>query len=75
MDVSAKANASVLAAVALIGVIIVCATVLVALDEVSGELFVGAIVAPLIGAAVTFVAGVKGVQQGSQSSTNPPPGA
>lgn len=71
----ARTNATLLAAIALIGLIIACCTLLVALNELSGDLFVGAVVGPLIGAAVTFVAGVKGVQQGSQSTSNPPPTA
>lgn len=66
---------AILAVVALLAVVVVCATVLVALDKLDGDVYAAVTLGPLIGGGIGFVAGSKGVQQGSQASTTPPPSA
>lgn len=59
--------------VGLLIAVVVCTTVLVALDKVSGELFMGVIVGPIVGGVIGAVANAKGVQSGAQSVVSPPP--
>ena len=70
---TASSNVTTFGVLAVIVVIVICATVLVALDSLASDLYVGAIVAPVVGGLIGFVAGTKGVQQGSAASTAPPP--
>lgn len=73
--VPARDSSALFAVVALLAVAIIGCTVLVALDKLGGDVFVGVVVGPVIGGGIAFVAGTKGVQQGSQASTSPPPTA
>lgn len=68
-------NATVFGVLAVLVVIIVCATVLVAIDNLASDLYIGAVVAPVVGGLIGFVAGTKGVQQGSEATSSPPPQA
>ena len=66
-------NSTVFGVLAVIVVIVICATVLVGLGNLDSGLYVGAIIGPVVGGLIGFVAGTKGVQQGSAASTAPPP--
>lgn len=52
-----------------------CATFLVATGDIDGNTYMAVVVGPLVGGLVGFVAGTKGVQQGSDATANPPPDA
>lgn len=64
---------AILSVVGLLALAMICATVLAALDKIDGPLLVAAIFAPIVGGGIGFVAGTKGVQQGSQATATPPP--
>lgn len=68
-------NSTVFGVLAVIVVIVICTTVLVGMDKLASDLYVGAILGPVVGGLIGFVAGTKGVQQGSAASSSPPPGA
>ena len=70
-----RGNATILGTIALIAVVVVCCAALVYGDKLDGTLFVGVVVGPVITGGVAVIAGVKGVQQGSQATSNPPPQA
>lgn len=74
-DVSGRDSSALYAVIGLLAVALVACTVLVALDKLDGDVFVGVVIGPVIGGGIAFVAGTKGVQQGSQASTSPPPTA
>ena len=57
----------------ILAIIIGCCTFLVAIDDLASDLFMGVVVGPIVGGLIGFVAGTKGVQQGSQASVTPPP--
>lgn len=50
-----------------------CCTFLVAIDQLEADLFMGVVVGPAVGGLVAVVAGVKGVQQGTEAALSPPP--
>jgi hypothetical protein len=54
---------------------VVCATVLVWADKIEGDVYAAVVLGNIIGGGIGFVAGVKGVQQGSEATASPPPGA
>lgn len=64
-----------LAALAVICIVIAACTFLVYTDDVPGNDFMLVVVGPIVGGLIGFVAGTKGVQQGSQASSAPPPDA
>lgn len=64
---------ALLAVVALLAVAVVCATILVAIDKLDGNVYAAVVLGNIVGGGIGFVAGTKGVQQGSQASTTPPP--
>lgn len=66
-------NSTVYGVLFVLVVIIICTTVLVGFDKLASDLYVGAIIGPVVGGLIGFVAGTKGVQQGSAASTAPPP--
>lgn len=66
-------NSTVYGVLFVLVVIIICCTVLVGFDKLASDLYVGAIIGPVVGGLIGFVAGTKGVQQGSAASTAPPP--
>lgn len=66
-------NSTVYGVLFVVVVIILCTTVLVGLDKLASDLYVGAIIGPVVGGLIGFVAGTKGVQQGSAASSAPPP--
>lgn len=68
-----REQASGIGAVVLLVVVVIACAVLVGMDKIDGPLFVGAIVGPIVGGSIGYAAGTKGVQQGSQASTTPPP--
>jgi hypothetical protein len=65
----------VLAAGALLALSIVCSTVLVGLDKIDGELYMAAVMSPIVAGLIGAFAAIKGVQSGSQATTDPPPDA
>lgn len=70
-----KSNASLIVGAALLALILIGCFALVALDKLATELFFAVVVGPTVGAVVAHVAGAKGVQQGAEASTSPPPDA
>ena len=66
---------ALLAVVALLAVAVVCSTVLVATGDLDGNVYAAVVLGNIVGGGIGFVAGTKGVQQGSQASTTPPPSA
>lgn len=68
-------NAFLIAGSALLAIVIVCATILVGLDKIDGNLFVGVVVGPIIGGLIGGIAGVKGVQSGAQATLSSTPDA
>lgn len=66
---------ALLAVVGLLAIAVVCATLLVALDKLDGNVYAAVVLGNIVGGGIGFVAGTKGVQQGSQASTTPPPSA
>lgn len=70
-----KDNFLVLAGSALLALLFICTTVLVAFDKIAGDIYMGVVVGPAIGGLIGAVAGIKGVQSGSEASIDPPPGA
>lgn len=68
-------QAALLAVVGLLAVAVLCATLLVALGELDGDVYAAVVLGNIIGGGIGFVAGTKGVQQGSQATANPPPEA
>lgn len=68
-------NTVVYGTLAIIALIIVCVSLLVWSGEVDADLYMGVVVGPVVGGLIGFVAGTKGVQQGSAASTIPPPEA
>lgn len=71
----ATANAAIIGAFVLLLAILASCTFLVASDNIDGETFMAVVIGPSVGGLIGFVAGTKGVQQGSAASTNPPPQA
>ena len=70
---TSREQPTVLAVVALLALAVVCATVLVGLGKLDGDVYGAVVLGNVIGGGIGFVAGVKGVQQGSQATTSPPP--
>lgn len=66
-------NQTVYGVMAILAIIIGCTTFLVATNDLDADLFMGVVIGPIVGGLIGFVAGTKGVQQGSAASTNPPP--
>lgn len=62
-------------ALAVLVFVISACTFLVYTDDVPGNDFMLVVVGPVVGGLIGFVAGTKGVQQGSQASSSPPPDA
>jgi hypothetical protein len=63
------------AALVVLVVLIGACTFLVYGDKIDGETFMAVVVGPAVGGLIGFVAGAKGVQQGSQATVSPPPDA
>lgn len=67
--------------IAVIGAFICLLTAVVAVSllvwdgSVNADLYMGTVIGPVIGGIIGFVAGTKGVQQGSDATNNPPPSA
>ena len=59
----------------LLALIILCCTVLVGLDKITGSEYLAAVVAPVVAGLIGAIAGIKGVQVGSEASVSPPPEA
>lgn len=60
---------------ALVALVVVCSTFLVAVDKVAGGDFMLVVVGPIVGGVIGAIAGIKGVQSGSEATANPPPEA
>lgn len=63
------------AASALLALAIVCSTALVALDKIAGDLYMAAVLSPIVAGLIGAFAAIKGVQSGSEASVTPPPDA
>lgn len=59
----------------LVGLVIICSFVLVALDKLDGDAFMTGVVVPVVSGLIGAIAGIKGVQVGSEASVSPPPDA
>jgi hypothetical protein len=70
-----QTNIAVIGAFATLLVTIVAVSLLVWDGSIGGDLYMAAVIGPTVGGIVGFVAGTKGVQQGSQATSNPPPNA
>lgn len=68
-------NTTIYGTLAIIALVIVCVTLLVWDGSVDADLYMGVVVGPIVGGLIGFVAGTKGVQQGSAASSVPPPDA
>lgn len=68
-------HTTTLAAFALAGLILVCTSGLVAFDKLDSSLYIGSIVAPLVGAVAGVVGYAAGTRAGAQSVVSPPPDA
>lgn len=58
---------------ALVGLALICTTALVALDKVSGSEYMTGVIVPLVSGLIGAIAGIKGVQVGSETTISPPP--
>lgn len=66
-------NTVIVGALVILALLIVSVSLLVWSGDVEGTLYMAAVISPIVGGLIGFVAGTKGVQQGSAASTNPPP--
>ena len=66
-------SATIVGAFTILALIIAASTFLVWSDDVSGDTWMAVIAGPVVGGIIGFVAGTKGVQQGSQATATPPP--
>lgn len=65
----------IIAAGVLLALAMLCSTALVALDKIAGDLYMAAVVSPIVAGLIGAFAAIKGVQSGSEASVNPPPDA
>jgi hypothetical protein len=72
---AAESNASLIVGAILLGIILVGCFVLVAIDKLATELFFAVVVGPSVGGVIGHISGAKGVQQGAEAATDPPPRA
>lgn len=68
-------NPFIVAAAALMALAMLCSTALVALDKIDGELYMAAVMSPIVAGLIGAFAAIKGVQSGSEASISPPPDA
>lgn len=68
-------NSAIIGAFLLLLAILAATTFLVSTGDIDGETFMAVVIGPAVGGLIGFVAGTKGVQQGSAASSNPPPNA
>ena len=68
-------NTTVYGVLAVLALVVIAVSLLVWDGSIEGTLYMGVVVGPLVGGLIGFVAGTKGVQQGSAASTTPPPNA
>jgi hypothetical protein len=63
----------VLVAGGLLALAIICATVLAGMDKIEGDLYMAAVMSPIVAGLIGAFAAIKGVQSGSEASVSPPP--
>lgn len=68
-------NTTIYGALGLIALLIIAVTLLVWDGSIDGNQYMAVVVGPIVGGLIGFVAGTKGVQQGSAATSSPPPGA
>jgi hypothetical protein len=68
-------NTVILGALVVLVIVIVAVSLLVWDGSIEGSLYMAAVISPIVGGIIGFVAGTKGVQQGSAATASPPPGA
>lgn len=68
-------NVAVAGAFVVLLAILASTTFLVAYSKIDGDTFMAVVIGPTVGGLIGFVAGTKGVQQGSAASSSPPPDA
>lgn len=68
-------NSAIVGAFVLLLAILAATTFLVAYDRIDGDAFMAVVIGPSVGGLIGFVAGTKGVQQGSAATASPPPDA
>jgi hypothetical protein len=70
-----QTNIAVIGAFVTLLVAIVAVSLLVWDGSIAGDLYMGVVIGPIVGGIIGFVAGTKGVQQGSAATASPPPPA
>jgi hypothetical protein len=68
-------HTTTLAGTVLIALVIVACAVLVGLDKLDGDLFMGVVIGPVVGGVVGVVGSAQGARSGSQATIDPPPSA
>lgn len=68
-------NVAVVGAFTTLLVALIAASLLVWDGAIAGDLYMGVVIGPVVGGIIGFVAGTKGMQQGSAASSSPPPSA
>ena len=75
MNGPANNNTVVYGALGLLTVALVAVSLLVWNGSIDGDTYMAAVIGPIVGGLIGFVAGTKGVQQGSAATSSPPPQA
>lgn len=70
-----QSNVAIIGSFILLIAVLAATTFLVATDHIAGDTFMAVVIGPVVGGTIGFVAGTKGVQQGSAATSSPPPGA
>lgn len=70
-----QSNVAMIGSFVLLIAVLAATTFLVSSGDIAGDTFMAVVIGPVVGGTIGFVAGTKGVQQGSAASTNPPPQA
>lgn len=70
-----QTNLAVAGSFVILLAVLTATTFLVATGDIAGDTFMAVVIGPVVGGTIGFVAGTKGVQQGSAASTSPPPQA
>jgi hypothetical protein len=68
-------HTTTLAGTVLIALVIVACAVLVGLDKLDGDLFMGVVIGPVVGGVVGVVGSAQAARSGSQATIDPPPSA
>jgi hypothetical protein len=67
-----ESNVNLIVAGVTLLTIIICTTVLVALDKLNADLYTGVVIGPAVGGLIAYISHSKGVAQGTEATTDPP---